>query len=575
LPGLHPVLARVFAARAVESAEDLSQSLDTLLSPSELKNIDAAADLLEKALLDNSRIVIVADFDADGATSCAVAIRSLRAFGHRDVQYVVPNRFEYGYGLTPEIVEVATQYDPKVLITVDNGISSNAGVAAARARGIQVIVTDHHLAGDTLPDANVIINPNQPGDTFPSKNLAGVGVIFYVMLSLRSRLRQSGWFNSSTRPEPNLGQFLDLVALGTVADVVPLDRNNRILVSQGLKRLNQRGACAGILALLEIGGRANRQWSAADLGFVVAPRLNAAGRLTDMSLGIECLCTDDPDRARTIADELDRLNRERRSIEADMQKQAVEAMETLHLNQGALPAGLCLLDPGWHQGVIGILAARVREMIHRPVIAFAPSGNGEIKGSARSVPGLHIRDALDAIAVRHPGLVTKFGGHAMAAGLTLNEGQFDAFSDAFALEVERQLNGADFAGEIATDGKIEDHYLTLGLAQQIRQAGPWGQGFPEPLFEGEFTVVTQRVVGDRHLKLNLRTDGGQLVDAIAFRVLDGGRAPPDWDRIRIAYRLDVNEFNGRSSLQLIVEHLEQAGVPGAHNLELPHATQDT
>jgi single-stranded-DNA-specific exonuclease len=555
-PGLHPVLARLYAARHVHRSDELDQSLERLLPPDGLKGIECASALLADAVRYSRRILIVADFDADGATSCALALRALRAMGAREVHYVVPNRFEYGYGLTPEIVAVAAQWRPDLLITVDNGISSVEGVRAAKHAGMRVLITDHHLPGAELPAADAIVNPNQPGDGFTSKMLAGVGVIFYVMLALRAQLRTQGWFAQPGLAEPNLARLLDLVALGTVADVVPLDHNNRVLVAQGLKRINQGQASAGIRALLNVAGRRPGRLGAADLGFAVAPRLNAAGRLTDMSLGIECLLTEDEGRAEEIARQLDSLNRERREIEAGMQTQALEAIDQLHLD-GILPHGLCLFDESWHQGVIGILAARIRERVHRPVIAFAPAGDAELKGSARSVPGLHIRDALDAVAARHPGLVTKFGGHAMAAGLTLPRAHFDRFRVAFAAEAAQHLSDDDLAGRVITDGELAADDLTLELAELLRDAGPWGQGFPEPLFDGVFEVAEQRVVGERHLKLRLST-GGRAVEAIAFGQVPAGN-PPAWRRVRAAYRLDVNEFQGRRGLQLVIEYLEGIG----------------
>jgi len=574
LPDLHPVLARIYAARHVVSHAELEHDLDRLLPPDLLKGMEAAVDLLATAIRSGQRLLIVADFDADGATSCALAVRALRAMGAKEVQYVVPNRFEYGYGLTPEIVTVAAQYRPDVLVTVDNGISSIEGVRVARNIGMQVLITDHHLPAAELPTADAIVNPNQPGDDFPSKHLAGVGVIFYVMLALRARLRSDNWFTERNLAEPNLARLLDLVALGTVADVVPLDHNNRILVAQGLRRISQGQACPGILALLKVGGRTPGRLAAADLGFVVAPRLNAAGRLTDMSLGIECLLTDSEPRAMEMAQELDRLNRERRTIEADMQSQALEIVRKLHLEEGSLPSGLCLFDEGWHQGVIGILAARIRERVHRPVIAFAPAHDDDIKGSARSVPGLHIRDVLDAIAVRHPGLVSKFGGHAMAAGLSLPRSQFDNFQKAFAEEVARHLGEEDLHGEILSDGELSVGDFTLELAQQLRAAGPWGQGFPEPMFDGVFEVVHRRIVGEKHLKLLLRVTPGTVpIEAIAFRVLESASLPA-WTRVRAAFRLDVNEYQGNRSLQLVIEHLEGIGAEQSVPLESADATQD-
>jgi len=549
---LHPVLARVYAARQVRSTRELDHSLERLLPPHGLKDIERAAALLAEAVTNQKRILIVADFDADGATSCALAVRALRAMGATDVRYVVPNRFEYGYGLTPEIVALAAEQEPDLIITVDNGISSVEGVRAARARGIRVLITDHHLPGATLPEADAIVNPNQPGDDFPSKHLAGVGVAFYLMLALRARLRASNWFAQRNIPDPNLARLLDLVALGTVADVVPLDHNNRILVAQGLARIGAGQCVEGIRALLRVAGRREGGIGAADLGFCVAPRLNAAGRLTDMVLGIKCLLTDDPDAAWGMAQELDRLNRERRAIEAEMQEQARAALAKLHLDD-RLPRGLCLFDESWHQGVIGILAARIKDRLHRPVIAFAPAGGDEIKGSARSVAGLHIRDALDACAARHPELLQKFGGHAMAAGLSLRRTDFAAFCAAFDAEVCRHLDEADLHGRLWTDGELAADDLVLDFAETLRHAGPWGQGFPEPLFDGRFEVVGTRVVGEKHLKLTLRHPQGKLVDAIAFNQAKSKTA--GGQQLHAAYRLAVNEYQGSRRVQLIVEQL--------------------
>jgi single-stranded-DNA-specific exonuclease len=441
---------------------------------------------------------------------------------------------------------------------VDNGISSLEGVAAARGREIEVLVTDHHLPGIQLPAATVIVNPNQPGDSFPSKNLAGVGVIFYVMLALRAHLRNSGWFVARNIPEPNLAVLLDLVALGTVADVVPLDFNNRILVAQGLKRIQQGAACSGISALLRIAGRAAQRINATDLGYVVGPRLNAAGRLTDMSLGIECLLTDDPAAALVMAAKLDELNQERRAIEATMQHQALAAIANLRLDMASLPRGLCLFDESWHQGVIGLVAARIKEHTHRPVIAFAPASDSEIKGSARSVVGLHIRDALDAIAARHPQILSRFGGHAMAAGLTLRREHLSAFQEAFDAEVGRHLSDGDLQGKILSDGELTAEELSLPTAELLREAGPWGQGFPEPVFDGQFEVVSQRVVGQKHLKLTLRPSrNAKTVDAIAFNQILEGPAS-GYSQVRVAYKLQVNEYQGQRALQLIIEHMERA-----------------
>ena len=570
---LHPVVARVYAARKIKRAEELQYGLEQLQQPSALRGMQQAVQLLSDALQKQQRILFVADFDADGATSCALGVRALRLMGAADVRYVVPNRFEFGYGLTPEIVNVAAQQQPDLIITVDNGISSVEGVARAKQLGIQVLITDHHLPGALLPAADAIVNPNQPGDEFSSKHLAGVGVIFYVMLALRTQLRTTGWFAQKKIPEPNLAQLLDLVALGTVADVVVLDHNNRVLVAQGLSRIREDRCQAGLRALIEVSQRQQDRLTAGDLAFALAPRLNAAGRLEDMSLGIECLLCNDYGQALTMAQRLDELNRERRSIESEMQIQALDALKAMRLDgNDALPYGLCLFDPDWHQGVIGILAARIKERTHRPVIAFALSNEHEIKGSARSVPGLHIRDALDSVAAQHPGLLTKFGGHAMAAGLTLRRADYDAFSAAFDLEVRKHLTETELQRVMSSDGDLSADELQLELAEALRSAGPWGQGFPEPLFDGIFEVVSQRVVGDKHLKLVLRYPGdSRIFDAIAFNGathspsdvqgrtnVAGGRSPgaTTMQRIHIVYRLDVNEYRGQRSLQLLIEHLE-------------------
>jgi len=552
---LHPVLSRIYRARAVTTPAELEHGLDRLLPPAQLLGMERAVRLLAETLRARKRILVVADFDADGATSCALVVRALHALGAADVRYVVPNRFEYGYGLTPEIVTLAAKQSPDLLITVDNGIASVDGVEAAHARGMQVLITDHHLPGAVLPAAEAIVNPNQPGDGFPSKAAAGVGVAFYVMLALRAHLRESGWFREKGLPEPNLAQHLDLVALGTVADVVPLDHNNRILVAQGLARLNADQGGAGIRALLAVSGRAPGRLTASDLGFFVAPRLNAAGRLEDMSFGIECLLTDDFQTALGMAQRLDTLNRERRAIESDMQQQALAAVRNLHLDDAGLPRGLCLVDESWHQGVIGLVAARVKERLHRPVIAFAPANDRELKGSARSVPGLHIRDALDNIAARDPALLAKFGGHAMAAGLTLARAKFEAFARAFDEEVGRWLSEDDLRGRIYTDGELTAGDFSLELAEALRSGGPWGQGFPEPLFDGCFDVLDRRIVGEKHLKLTLRAEGARPIGAIAFHAAE---TPSDWTRVRVAYRLDVNEYQGSRLLQLVLEHLEPA-----------------
>jgi len=560
LPGVLPALARAYAARKLTSPLELNCALEHLLPPAQLKGMDTAVTLLSQALQNNKRILIVADFDADGATGCAVAVRALRAFGATDVRYVVPNRFEYGYGLTPEIVAVAAQQQPDLIITVDNGISSIEGVAAAHARGIAVLITDHHLPGSVLPEADAMVNPNQPGDNFPSKNLAGVGVIFYVMLALRAHLRQTGWFTRQGMEEPNLAKLLDLVALGTVADVVPLDYNNRILVAQGLMRINQGLACPGMTALLGVAGLSrlggSYRLTASDLGFYAAPRLNAAGRLQDMALGIACLLSDDSAAAQLMAQQLDELNRARRVIEQEMQQQALAALQTLKLDTDSLPKGLCLFNEDWHQGVIGIVAGRLKDRLHRPVIAFAPANPVEVKGSARSIPGLHIRDVLATIAARHPHLLQKFGGHAMAAGLSLRRADIPVFSAAFDAEVSCHLDEADLQGHILSDGPLSPLELDIVLAEAVRQGGPWGQGFPEPLFDGEFEIIERHVIGEKHVKMVLRqTEGGKNLEAIAF---NQAAALGQWasTRIHAAYKLGINEYGGYRALQLMVEHMQ-------------------
>ena len=550
---LNPVLQRVYAARSIRSASDLDYSLVRLLPLASLGGLAKAVALLETAIRERRRIVVVGDFDADGATSVALCLRALRMMGASDVHYLVPNRFEFGYGLTPEIVAVAAELKPDIIITVDNGISSIDGVAAANRHGIEVLITDHHLPGASLPDAAAIVNPNVKGDSFPSKNLAGVGVAFYVMLALRARLREQGWFEQQDIADPKLALLLDLVALGTVADVVPLDFNNRILVQQGIQRIRAGHCAPGIRALLEVGGRKPSRIVAADLGFIAGPRLNAAGRMDDMSVGIECLLADDETRARELAGKLDELNRDRREVETDMQAQALAAIKVMKLDAENLPVGLCLFQPDWHQGVIGILAARIKERFHRPVIAFARSGDGMLKGSARSVSGLHIRDALDAVATRHPGLIPHFGGHAMAAGLSLEESGYAVFAQAFDEEISRHLTQDDLAGVVFSDGELSGRELSLETAQLLRDASPWGQGFPEPVFEGNFDVLSHRVVGQRHMKMMLRPLGGENeIDAIAFNTPE---LPEPCRQLHMAYRLDVNEYRGRVTVQLIIEYI--------------------
>ena len=553
LGNLPPLLTRLYAARGVLSAVELEKGLARLIPFTQLKGIDAAVELLVEGLRQRQRMLIVGDFDADGATASTVGLLGLRMLGAAHVDYLVPNRFEYGYGLTPEIVAVALTREPELLITVDNGISSIEGVAAAKAAGLKVLVTDHHLPGHELPAADAIVNPNQPGCSFPSKSLAGVGVIFYVLLALRARLRELGWF-STERPEPNLGELLDLVALGSVADVVPLDANNRILVHQGLARIRAGRARPGLRALLEVAGKQHGRITSTDLGFILGPRLNAAGRLDDMSLGIECLLCEDEALARDMAVQLDQLNQDRKAIEQGMQREALAQLKDLAVEN--LPFGLCLFEADWHQGVIGILASRLKERYHRPTIAFADAGEGMLKGSARSVPGFHIRDALDAVASRHPGLISKFGGHAMAAGLSLPAEHFETFAKAFDEEVRRQLCEDDLTGRLLSDGVLSIDEFNLPLARELRNAGPWGQHFPEPLFHGAFQLVQQRIVGERHLKVVLKSECGSLqLDGIAFGVDREVWPNPTVRWVELAYKLDVNEFRGQESVQLLISHL--------------------
>lgn len=549
------IIKKIYENRGIKNFNEVNHELSTLCSFENLLNINQATELLYQHLQQQNKILIVGDFDADGATSSALAVNALKAFGAKNVKYLVPNRFEYGYGLTPEIVEVAKQWSPNLLITVDNGISSIAGVATARKANIDVLITDHHLAAAELPDANVIINPNQAGDLFPSKNLAGVGVIFYVMSALRRLLIEKNWFIEKKIAEPNMAKFLDLVALGTVADVVPLDQNNRILVQQGLKRIRANHCRVGIKALADVAKRTQTKITAADLGFALGPRLNAAGRLDDMSLGIECLLAEDYQTAYEFAMQLDDLNQERRVIETEMQQQALVALNNIRFEK-ILPFGLCIYDPTWHQGVIGILAARIKEQFHRPVIAFAADNNNILKGSARSVKGVHIRDVLDAIATQYPYLIEKFGGHAMAAGLTLEANNYSEFVRVFDIEIRKYLTEADLRGEIFSDGELQLTEFTLNTAEIIQAAGPWGQNFPEPLFDGEFNLVSQRLVGNKHLKMVLSIADKMQLDAIAFNVNTEQWPNYRCEKIHAAYRLDVNEYMGRQSLQLLIEHLE-------------------
>jgi single-stranded-DNA-specific exonuclease len=541
--GLHPVLARLLAARGVASAGELAYELETLLPPATLTHCERAAAFLADCIARERRMVIVADYDCDGATACAVGLRALRAFGAR-VDYFVPDRAKTGYGLSPQVVELVAPLAPEVLITVDNGIASVDGVAAAAARGMVTLVTDHHLPGEALPEAECIVNPNQAGCAFGSKALAGVGVMFYVMLALRAELRRRGHF--AARPEPNLGALLDLVALGTVADMVRLDHNNRLLVSQGLKRIRAGRMQPGLAALFAVAGRDPARASTFDLGFALGPRLNAAGRLADMSVGIEALITDDMSRALNIARDLDRLNRERREVETGMQADAAAIIESIDV---AAQASLVLFDPGWHQGVVGLLASRVKDRHHRPAVAFAPSGNGELRGSGRSIPGLHLRDAIDLVAKQAPGIVLRFGGHAAAAGLTLRADGLERFRETFEAVVRAALDPALLARQTETDGPLEVAHANLDLARLL-ETHVWGQGFPQPLFADDFVVEAQRIVGERHLKLRLARDGRRF-DAILFR-----HAEPLPERVRAAYRLGIDSWNGAAAVQLAVEDWE-------------------
>lgn len=603
---LHPLLKKIYANRGITRLHQIDYSLKNLLDYSSLKGIDLASEIVSKAIMQQKKIVIVGDFDADGATSCALMMRAFKAFGLQSIDYLVPNRFDFGYGLSPQIVDVAAGHvvalqlpklqspelqspesqsmsqaafdsKPDLIVTVDNGISSITGVERANELGIQVVITDHHLAGDELPQAAAIVNPNQPDCEFPSKVIAGVGVAFYLMLAVRACLRRKGWFceravsqstssttgrptgNPAGRVEPNMASYLDLVALGTVADVVPLDDNNRILVEFGLQRIRANKACAGINALLDIAGKSAKNCSSQDFGFIIGPRLNAAGRLDDMSIGIECLLSDDHEQATSYASMLNQMNQQRRQIEGEMLEQANvlldKQLQSLN-NNVVIPSALALYDEQWHQGVVGLLASRIKEKFHRPVIAFADAGNGELKGSGRSIPGLHIRDVLDAISKQHTQLIDKFGGHAMAAGMTIKQAQFALFQQAFEEQVSVALRPEDLNNVNESDGPVDEEYMTMLTSELFKFASPWGQLFPEPVFDDVFKLVNWRIVGEKHLKMDLaKADTGQYYTAIAFNKTDVDLPAGD-DNIRIVYRLDVNEFRGKRSLQLIVQHIE-------------------
>ena len=553
---LSPLLRRLYASRGVKSAGDLERGLKGMLHWRSLTGVEKAVEMLHDAFEKNLRIMVVGDFDADGATSTALSVLSLRAMGCQSVEYLVPNRFEDGYGLSPEVVDQAHARGAQMIMTVDNGISSHEGVDHAHALGIRVLVTDHHLPGEKLPNADAMVNPNLVDCPFPSKSLAGVGVAFYLMLVLCSHLKEKGWFERRGIAVPKIVEFLDLVALGTVADVVPLDANNRILTWQGLSRI-RAGVCRpGIKALLEIANRDAAKLVASDLGFALGPRLNAAGRLDDMSVGVALLLSDNLGEARMLANELDALNQTRKEIEQGMQAEALTLCEQLERGRAKLPGGLAMYHPEWHQGVVGILASRIKERFHRPVIAFAPAGNGQLKGSGRSIQGLHMRDALERLDTLHPGLMLKFGGHAMAAGLSLEEERFEEFQRHFGELVTEWLDPALLQGEILSDGELSQQEMTLEMAQMLREAGPWGQMFPEPLFDGRFRLLQQRLVGERHLKVMVEpVGGGPLLDGIAFNV-DTAIWPDNGVReVTLAYRLDINEYRGNRTLQLIIDHL--------------------
>ncbi|HGK5451259.1 TPA: single-stranded-DNA-specific exonuclease RecJ [Salmonella enterica subsp. enterica serovar Bredeney] len=553
---LPPLLRRLYASRGVRSARELERSVKGMLPWQQLSGIDNAVEILYNAFREGIRIIVVGDFDADGATSTALSVLGMRALGCDNISYLVPNRFEDGYGLSPEVVDQAKARGAQLIVTVDNGISSHAGVAHAKTLGIPVIVTDHHLPGDTLPDAEAIINPNLRDCEFPSKSLAGVGVAFYLMLALRTFLRDKGWFDERNIAPPNLAELLDLVALGTVADVVPLDANNRILTWQGLSRIRAGKCRPGIKALLEISNRDPQQLAASELGFALGPRLNAAGRLDDMSVGVALLLCDNLGEARVLASELDALNQTRKEIEQGMQAEALILCEKLERSSETLPGGLAMYHPEWHQGVVGILASRIKERFHRPVIAFAPAGDGTLKGSGRSIQGLHMRDALERLDTLYPDLMIKFGGHAMAAGLSLEEHKFEQFQQRFGELVTEWLDPALLQGEVISDGPLSAAEMSMEVAQLLRDAGPWGQMFPEPLFDGRFRLLQQRLVGERHLKVMVEpVGGGPLLDGIAFNI-DTTCWPDNGVReVELAYKLDINEFRGNRSLQIIIDDI--------------------
>lgn len=556
LPDLSPLLTRIYSARGIQTSSELNKELNKLVPFSLLKGIDSAVNVLVTAIQEKQSIVVIGDYDSDGATATALAVEGLSVLGVRHINYLIPNRFDFGYGLSPEIVHVAIeQFNPALIITVDSGISNIEGVETAKKAGVKVIITDHHLPSDVLPKADAIVNPNQIDCAFPSKVIAGVGVMFYVLIALRAKLRSINYFEQHKVPEPNLAELLDLVALGTVADVVPLDANNRILVHQGLKRIQHGRSRPAIKALLQSAGKEITKITSTDLGFIIAPRLNAAGRLDNMKLGIECLLAKGEAEAYEKAAQLELLNKERRRIEQTMRMEAFKTLETIELDD--LPYGICLFNEDWHEGVIGILASRIKEKYHRPTAIFAKAEQaGELKGSIRSIANIHIRDILQNIASQHPHLMKKFGGHAMAAGLTLMADNLESFKVLFNQELAKQITQEILEQSILTDGSLSDEYFNLATAQQIAEAGPWGQNFPEPLFDGVFKIEDQRLLKEKHLKLHLRSEGGQQLEAIAFNVDTQVWPNAMLKKVRVVYKLDINEYMNQQRLQLLVSYLE-------------------
>ncbi len=565
-PEIAPLLRRIYENRQIGHVSELRLSLSGLCRPDSLKDGATAAALVCEAIETGQRVLVIGDYDTDGAAAVALALSGLRSMGLGEVDYLVPDRFEHGYGLSPEIAEVALRKSPDVVITVDNGINGVDGAAVLKRNGVTVIITDHHLAAGRLPVADAILNPNQPGCEFPSKVIAGVGVMFYLLLLVRAKLKSAGWFEKALLPVPNLGGLVDLVALGTVADMAPLDHNNRILVANGLLRIRSGKCRPGIRALLEVGGRDHSGMVSSDFGFVIAPRLNAAGRLDNISTGIECLLAGDAAVAREYARQLDQINEQRKEIEKDMQNRALDIVRRLMTEQSeagpcgnGTSAGFCLYDAGWHQGVSGLVASRIKEKTNQPVVAFAKTRNGDLTGSARSVDGLHIKDLLEGIAMENSGLIEKFGGHAMAAGLTIRSSGYDRFRERFHAKVTDHFNRVGISSAIDTDGELEPEEISLANAELIRDAMPWGQGFPSPRFDGEFVVLDCRAVGQVHLRMTLQPAGqATQFEAIAFKALAPGQVAPDLERVRAVYQLDVNHFRGRKSLQLVVEYLEPA-----------------